>query len=72
MAGSGRARRFRAARRLKEGPGERLCEYCHANLSLGEDHDGDCEYAKESDEPYADELPDPYAEYEEVPEDELE
>ena len=64
MAGSGRARRFRAARRLKEGPGERFCEFCHANLTLGEGHDPDCDFA-EQDDPYAVEAPDPYAEFEE-------
>lgn len=64
MAGSGRARRFRAARRLKEGPGERFCDFCHANLTLGEDHDDDCEYVQE-DDPYAADVPDPYAEFEE-------
>lgn len=65
MAGSGRARRFRAARRLKEGPGERFCEFCHANLTLGEKHDPDCDFAEEEEDPYAADLPDPYAEYEE-------
>lgn len=63
MAGSGRARRFRAARRLKQGPGERYCEYCHANLSLGEPHDADCEYVEHGD-PYAADVDDPYAEFE--------
>lgn len=63
MAGSGRARRFRAARRLKEGPGERFCDFCHANLTLGEEHDADCEFAEEED-PYGADVADPYAEYE--------
>ncbi len=65
MAGSGRARRFRAARRLKEGPGEEFCDFCHANLTLGEQHDSDCEFVEEEEpaDPYADKVPDPYAEY---------
>ena len=64
MAGSGRARRFRAARRLKEGPGERFCDFCHANLTLGEEHDADCDFAEQED-PWAADVPDPYAEFEE-------
>ncbi|HVM40593.1 MAG TPA: hypothetical protein VM618_07445 [Acidimicrobiia bacterium] len=70
MAGSGRARRFRAARRLKEGPGERHCDFCHANLTLGEEHDADCDFAQE--DPYAVDVPDPYAEYEQGSETEYE
>jgi hypothetical protein len=50
---------------MKEGPGERFCEYCHANLTLGEDHDPDCDFKHE--DPYGD-APDPYAEFEEAEE----
>jgi hypothetical protein len=55
VAGSGRARRFRAARQLKQGGRERICSACHANLTLGETHDPECEFAQE-DDPWADEL----------------
>lgn len=55
MAGSGRARRFRQARQLKQGGRERICDACHANLTLGETHDPECEYAQEED-PWAAEL----------------
>ena len=49
MAGSGRARRFRQARELKQGGPERICGICHANQSMGEDHDPDCDYAHRED-----------------------
>ena len=55
VAGSGRARRFRAARQLKQGGQERVCSLCHANLTLGETHDAECDYAEKVD-PWADEL----------------
>ena len=45
MAGSGRARRFRQAREMKQGGHEQVCSACHANLTLGELHDPDCDYA---------------------------
>ncbi len=51
MAGSGRARRFRQARELKQGGKQRTCDFCHADLSLGEPHDPDCDYV-ETDDPY--------------------
>lgn len=54
LAGSGRAKRFRQARELKQGGPQRVCDYCHANQSLGETHDPDCEYAAKVD-PYAEE-----------------
>ncbi len=57
MAGSGRARRFRAARQLKQGGRERICSACHANLTLGETHDSECEFAEQED-PWAAELGD--------------
>lgn len=57
VAGSGRARRFRAARQLKQGGQERICNACHANLTLGETHDAECEFAQEED-PWADEVGD--------------
>lgn len=53
MAGSGRARRFRQARELKQGGRERVCDFCHANLTLGEPHDPECDYAKSDDDPWA-------------------
>lgn len=49
MAGSGRARRFRQARELKQGGKQRTCDFCHANLSLGEAHDPDCDYVELED-----------------------
>ncbi|MGH8999608.1 MAG: hypothetical protein ACRDY7_09480 [Acidimicrobiia bacterium] len=49
MAGSGRARRFRQARELKQGGREQICSSCHANLTLGEEHDFDCDYAAKED-----------------------
>lgn len=52
VAGSGRARRFRQARELKQGGRERICSVCHANLSMDEQHDPDCDYATRED-PYA-------------------
>lgn len=52
MAGSGRARRFRQARELKQGGREQICSFCHANLTLGESHDPDCKFAERED-PYA-------------------
>jgi hypothetical protein len=64
VAGSGRARRFRAARQLKQGGQERICSACHANLTLGETHDSECEYAQEED-PWAAELGDEGEEEEE-------
>lgn len=57
MAGSGRARRFRQARQLKQGGRERICNACHANLTLGESHDTGCEFALDED-PWADEFAD--------------
>ena len=53
MAGSGRARRFRQARELKQGGRERVCDFCHANLTLGETHDPECDYAGAEDDPWA-------------------
>ncbi len=44
MAGSGRARRFRQARELKQGGPLQVCSFCHANLTLGERHDPDCRH----------------------------
>jgi hypothetical protein len=55
VAGSGRARRFRQARELKQGGRERVCEFCHANLTLGEAHDPDCEYARSEEDPWVEE-----------------
>ena len=46
MAGSGRARRFRQARELKQNSHEQVCSVCEANLSFGETHDPECEYAQ--------------------------
>ena len=46
MAGSGRARRFRQARQLKQGSHEQVCRACEANLTLGERHGAGCEYAE--------------------------
>ncbi len=57
VAGSGRARRFRAARQLKQGGRERICSACHANLTLGETHDPECEFAEQEDT-WADEVGD--------------
>lgn len=51
MAGSGRARRFRQARELKQGGHERVCSSCHANLTLGEVHDLECDFAASEEEP---------------------
>ena len=65
VAGSGRARRFRAARQLKQGGQERICSACHANLTLGETHDSECEFAQEED-PWAAELADEEEEEEEA------
>ncbi len=56
MAGSGRARRFRQARKLKQGGREQICSLCHANLTLGETHDPECDYAQADDDPWADEV----------------
>ena len=54
MAGSGRARRFRQARELKQGGHERVCSSCHANLTLGELHDSECDIgAAEAEPPWA-------------------
>lgn len=64
MAGSGRARRFRAARQLKQGGQERICSACHANLTLGESHDAECEFVEEED-PWAVEVSDDDEENEE-------
>jgi hypothetical protein len=47
VAGSGRARRFRQARQLKQGSHEQVCRACEANLTLGEPHGAGCEYAEE-------------------------
>jgi hypothetical protein len=61
VAGSGRARRFRQARQLKQGSHEQVCRACEANLTLGEPHGAGCEYAEEDpwavddDEPEEDE-----------------
>lgn len=52
VAGSGRARRFKKARELKQGGPERICSICHSNLSMGEEHDPDCDFATRED-PYA-------------------
>jgi hypothetical protein len=46
VAGSGRARRFRQARELKQGSHEQVCRACEANLTLGEPHGVGCEYAE--------------------------
>ncbi len=46
MAGSGRARRFRQARQLKQGSHEQVCRGCEANLTFGEPHGAGCEYAE--------------------------
>lgn len=46
MAGSGRARRFRQARELKQGSHEQVCRACEANLTLGEPHGAGCEFAE--------------------------
>ncbi|MDQ1499668.1 MAG: hypothetical protein QOI86_3008 [Actinomycetota bacterium] len=46
MAGSGRARRFRQARELKQGSHEQVCRACEANLTLGEPHGSGCEFAE--------------------------
>ena len=53
MAGSGRARRFRQARELKQGGREQVCSFCHANLTLGEFHDPECELAQSEADPWA-------------------
>lgn len=53
MAGSGRARRFRQARQLKQGGREQVCSFCHANLTLGELHDPECDLAEEVEDPWA-------------------
>jgi hypothetical protein len=53
VAGSGRARRFRQAREMKQGTHEEICSACHANLTLGEQHDPDCDFAARVD-PWAD------------------
>lgn len=53
MAGSGRARRFRQARELKQGGHERVCSSCHANLTLGELHDPECDFAQSEEDPWA-------------------
>jgi hypothetical protein len=47
VAGSGRARRFRQARQLKQGSHEQVCRACEANLTLGEPHGAGCEFAEE-------------------------
>lgn len=64
VAGSGRARRFRAARQLKQGGQERICSACHANLTLGEAHDSECEFDQVED-PWAVDLADEEKEEEE-------
>jgi hypothetical protein len=46
VAGSGRARRFRQARELKQGSHEQVCRACEANLTLGEPHGAGCEFAE--------------------------
>jgi hypothetical protein len=56
VAGSGRARRFRQARELKQGGREEICGSCHANLTLGETHDAECDYAGAEPDPWADEI----------------
>ena len=56
MAGSGRARRFRQARELKQGGREQICGFCHANLTLGETHDPECDYAQAEADPWADDF----------------
>ena len=53
MAGSGRARRFRQARELKQGGREQICALCQANLTLGETHDPECDNALAEDDPWA-------------------
>jgi hypothetical protein len=53
VAGSGRARRFRQARQLKQGGREQVCSFCHANLTLGEQHDAECDFAKSDEDPWA-------------------
>lgn len=53
MAGSGRARRFRQARELKQNSHEQICSVCEANLSFGESHDPECEYATADVDPWA-------------------
>lgn len=53
MAGSGRARRFRQARELKQGRGPEMCSFCRANLGLGEAHDPGCDYAGKYVDSYA-------------------
>jgi hypothetical protein len=53
VAGSGRARRFRQARELKQGGREQVCSFCHANLTLGEVHDPECDYAAKEEDPWA-------------------
>lgn len=65
MAGSGRARRFRQARQLKQGGREQICDACHANLTLGETHDPDCENVGSEDDPWAEEAGDDDEEEEE-------
>jgi hypothetical protein len=54
VAGSGRARRFRQARQLKQGGREQICSFCEANLTLGEPHAPECEYAEAEEDPWAD------------------
>jgi hypothetical protein len=53
VAGSGRARRFRQARELKQGGREQVCSFCHANLTLGETHDPECDFAQAEEAPWA-------------------
>ncbi len=53
MAGSGRARRFRQARELKQNSHEQICSACEANLTLGETHASECEYAAAEKDPWA-------------------
>jgi hypothetical protein len=63
VAGSGRARRFRQARQLKQGSHEQVCRACEANLTLGEPHGAGCEFAEE--DPWAVDADDAYEEEEE-------
>jgi len=53
VAGSGRARRFRQARQLKQGGTEQICGFCQANVTLGEPHDAECEYVEAEKDPWA-------------------
>ena len=39
---------------MKQGSHEQVCSECHANLTLGDQHDPDCDYAARVD-PWAEE-----------------